>query len=68
MRGKMEDALQSAYIIVLTCGGWTSWATESCVTVTSHFIDNKWEMHSYVLQTSVMHNGANHCSETCTHL
>ena len=46
----MEDELQSAKKIVLTCDGWTSWTTEFYVTITAHFIDNKWEMHLYVLQ------------------
>lgn len=50
-RAKVEDALQSAERVALTCDGWTSRATES----TAHFIDNNWELQSYVLQTRVMH-------------
>ncbi|KAJ8346731.1 hypothetical protein SKAU_G00281320 [Synaphobranchus kaupii] len=54
-RAKVEDALQSAERVALTCDGWTSRATESYVTITAHFIDNNWELQSYVLQTRVMH-------------
>lgn len=32
-RGKVEDALQSAKRNVLTWGGWTTWATESYMTI-----------------------------------
>lgn len=38
MRGKLEDALQSAQRIVLTCDGLTRRAIEY-VTITAHFID-----------------------------
>lgn len=54
-RVKVENALKSAERVAVTCDGWTSRATESYVTITAHFIDNEWEMHSYVLQTRAMH-------------
>lgn len=58
---KVENALQSAERVALTCDAWTSRATESFVTITAHFV-HEWELHSYVLQTRVMsesHTGAN---------
>lgn len=61
-RAKVENALVSAERVGLTCDGWTSRATESYLTVTVHFVNNDWELKSYVLQTKVMsgsHTGAN---------
>ncbi len=60
-RAKVEDALQSAKRVALTCDGWTSRVTESFVTITAHFIDKNWDAQTYVLQTLVMndsHTGA----------
>lgn len=37
--------------IAITHDGWTSCATESYDTITAHFINNDWELHSAVLQT-----------------
>lgn len=50
-RAKVESALESAERVGLTCDGWTSRATESYITVTVHFINEDWEIKSYVLQT-----------------
>lgn len=38
--------------IALTTDGWTSLATEACVTVTAHFIDNDWELEDVILKTT----------------
>ena len=60
-KAKVENALQSAERVALTCDVWTSRATESFGTITAHFI-HKWELQSYILQTRVMsesHTGAN---------
>lgn len=60
-KANVENALQSAERVALTCDAWTSRATESYVTITAHFI-LEWELQSYVLQTRVMsesHTGAN---------
>ncbi|CAM4608459.1 unnamed protein product [Leuciscus chuanchicus] len=54
-RAKVESALESAERVGLTCDGWTSRATESYITFTVHFINEDWEINSYVLQTRAMH-------------
>uniref|UniRef100_A0A8C2FJ66 HAT C-terminal dimerisation domain-containing protein n=1 Tax=Cyprinus carpio TaxID=7962 RepID=A0A8C2FJ66_CYPCA len=60
---KVESALESAERVGLTCDGWTSRATESYITVTVHFINEDWEIKSYVLQTRAMHE-----THTGTHI
>ena len=50
----VKDALASAERVALTCDGWTSRTTEAYVTITSHFINDNWEIVSYVLQTRPM--------------
>ena len=45
--------LSSALAIALTTDGWTSRATQSYETITAHFINDKWDMTNYVLQTKV---------------
>ena len=60
-KAHVENALQSAERVALTCDAWTSRATESFVTFTVHFL-LEWELRSYVLQTRAMsesHTGAN---------
>ena len=46
--------LSSALAIALTTDGWTSRATQSYETITAHFINDKWDMTNYVLQTRVL--------------
>ena len=46
--------LNSAPAIALTTDGWTSMATQSYETITAHFINDKWDMSNYVLQTRVL--------------
>lgn len=48
---KVKSDLKNAESISLTTDGWTSKATQSYNTVTSHFIDQNWQLKSYVLQT-----------------
>ena len=55
-RAKVEDGLQSAKRVALTCDDWTSRATESFVTITAHFIEENWDAQTYVLQTLVMND------------
>ena len=38
-------------VSVITTDCWTSHATESHMTVTAHFVNNEYELKSYVLQT-----------------
>ncbi|KAK7909747.1 hypothetical protein WMY93_014431 [Mugilogobius chulae] len=61
-KATVKSALEMAERVGLTCDGWTSRATESYMTFTVHFINEDWEMKSYVLQTRAMHEthtGAN---------
>ncbi|KAK7933157.1 hypothetical protein WMY93_004053 [Mugilogobius chulae] len=61
-KSKVETDLRKATRVALTCDSWTSRATQSFVTFTAHFITNKWQMQSCVLQTRVMsdsHTAAN---------
>uniref|UniRef100_A0A3B3ZVN8 BED-type domain-containing protein n=1 Tax=Periophthalmus magnuspinnatus TaxID=409849 RepID=A0A3B3ZVN8_9GOBI len=51
----MINTLDQPPRVALTCDGWTSRATESYVTITSHFINEHWELISNVLQTRAMH-------------
>nr|XP_033467746.1 zinc finger BED domain-containing protein 1-like [Epinephelus lanceolatus] len=44
--------MQSAERVAITCDTWTSLSTQSCMTVTSHYIDNEWCLMSHVLQTT----------------
>ncbi|KAL1279226.1 hypothetical protein QQF64_025899 [Cirrhinus molitorella] len=54
-RENVKSALESAARVALTCDSWTSRATESYVTITAHFIDDRWKMNAYILQTRAMH-------------
>ena len=49
------ELLKSTERVALTCDGWTSRATDSYVTLTSHFISNEWALVSNVLQTRALH-------------
>ncbi len=60
---KVVDELSRASSVALTTDGWTSRGTESCVTITAHFITADWEMRSPVLQTRPLYE-----SHTGTHL
>ncbi|XP_051809325.1 E3 SUMO-protein ligase ZBED1-like [Acanthochromis polyacanthus] len=51
----VKTSLNAAQKVALTCDGWTSRATESYITITSHHISNDWEMVTHVLQTRAMH-------------
>lgn len=59
---KVGEALTKATRIALTCDAWTSTATQSFVTFTTHYITDDWQLQSHVLQTRVMyesHTAAN---------
>lgn len=38
--------LKSSEMVSLTTDGWTSRATESCITITAHFIDSSWHLRN----------------------
>ncbi|XP_060768023.1 E3 SUMO-protein ligase ZBED1-like [Neoarius graeffei] len=59
----VEQGLKAAHSIALTTDSWTSWATESFLTVTAHFISPEWDMRTVVLQTRPLHE-----QHTSTHL
>jgi hypothetical protein len=59
---QVKESLDSAECIALKCDGWTSRATESYITITSHHINEGWELVSHVLQTRALfesHTGTN---------
>lgn len=51
MRSTLKLDLGSVSDVAITHDGWTSCATESYSAVTAHFIDDKWNLKSAVLQT-----------------
>lgn len=62
VRDEVIQGLMSAERVAITSDGWTSCTTQSYITVTCHFIDNKWQMKNHVLQTRVLgdtHSGVN---------
>ncbi|XP_041372815.1 zinc finger BED domain-containing protein 4-like [Gigantopelta aegis] len=52
---QVQSILNEAETVALTTDGWTSRATESYITITSHFIDKSWKLQNKVLQTQPMH-------------
>lgn len=62
VKQEVAESLSKAERVALTCDAWTSRATESYVTITSHYISDQWKLVSHVLQTRVMyksHSGSN---------
>lgn len=41
----LKSDIRLAQTVAITTGGWTSRATETFATITSHFIDQNWKMH-----------------------
>nr|XP_055054000.1 E3 SUMO-protein ligase ZBED1-like [Misgurnus anguillicaudatus] len=68
-KARVKASLASAERVALTCDGWTSRTTEAYVTITAHFINEEWELVTYVLQTRDMpeshtgHNLAEHLTK-----
>ncbi|KAM8733234.1 E3 SUMO-protein ligase ZBED1-like [Acanthopagrus schlegelii] len=52
VKENVKTKLQSAERVGITSDTWTSLATESYMSVTAHFIDEEWNLVSYVLQTT----------------
>lgn len=55
VKSNIQATLSQADRVAITTDGWTSCANQSYVTITSHFIDSRWEMKNFVLQTRVLH-------------
>lgn len=51
VRQTVKDKIQVAERVGVTSDTWTSVATESYMSVTAHFIDDEWNLVSYMLQT-----------------
>lgn len=51
VKGVVMEYLQSASYIALTSDVWTSLATQSYISATTHFVTSEWELNSCVLQT-----------------
>lgn len=58
---KLSIILNNATTVSITTDAWTSTAVESYVTVTVHFINDSWELKSYVLET--FEHPENHTAE-----
>lgn len=52
---EVKNDLAEASTVALTSVGWTSWGTESYVTISSCQIDKEWKMRSYMLQVWIIH-------------
>ena len=61
VKEKVNSKLKPAEGVACTTDGWTSIATESYITLTCHFIDNKWDMNSFCLETR--HHPESHTAE-----
>jgi len=63
VREDLEKQLsQHATYFPVTTGMWTSGSTDTYISVTIHYIDNNWELHSYCLTTTYLsddHSGEN---------
>ena len=61
-RQEVIAQLQEAHSVALTTDSWKSRATESYVTITCHYIDNKWAQREFTVQTRILekkHSGEN---------
>ena len=55
VKEKVKENLSGPERVALTCDAWTSWATQSYITITAHHIAEDWSLSSDFLQTRVMH-------------
>ncbi|XP_055068182.2 E3 SUMO-protein ligase ZBED1-like [Misgurnus anguillicaudatus] len=58
---QVMSSMSQAIRVAITCDSWTSVATESYITITSHYISQDWNILSHVLQTGAVyesHTGA----------
>lgn len=58
----LVEELKQAPSVNLTTDCWTSFATDAYITITSHWLNSKWEQKSFVLQTRELresHNSEN---------
>ena len=61
VKSRVLNDVKNASSIALTTDGWTSRATQSYITITSHYVDNDFLMKSATLQTR--HLGVSHTGE-----
>ena len=61
VRERVSRAVQNACAVSLTTDGWSSRATMSYTTVTTHFITDKWTLEERVLET--LHTPESHTAE-----
>ncbi|KAK6196376.1 hypothetical protein SNE40_001613 [Patella caerulea] len=62
VKDDIQLQLRETSRVAITSDGWTSNSTQSYVTITVHFINDLWELCSFVLQTREMaesHTGSN---------
>ncbi|XP_054592246.2 E3 SUMO-protein ligase ZBED1-like [Nothobranchius furzeri] len=52
VKENVKSKLQSAERVGITTDTWTSVATESYMSLTTHYIDEEWNLNSYVSQTT----------------
>lgn len=53
----VQNELSQAIRVATTTDGWTSRATESYITITSHHISPDWQLKNFVLQTRPIYEG-----------
>ena len=58
---ELKEELNKVQFCSITTDCWTSWATESYITVTCHYINANWELRSAVLNTCLLQSS--HTSE-----
>ena len=66
VKAGITEGLRHAELIALTTDGWTSRATQSYITITAHYLDEKWEMQNPVLQTLPIYDA--HTSENLSNI
>ncbi|XP_051998856.1 E3 SUMO-protein ligase ZBED1-like [Xyrauchen texanus] len=65
VKAKLVEDLSNAKFIALTTDGWTSRATQSFITITTHYITDNWVIANPVLQTRAVYEShtSDHLSE-----
>ena len=66
VKERVKNQLNLASSVCFTTDIWTSRATQGYMTVTCHFIDELWQMKSFVLETfhlNTSHTAANIAAE-----
>ena len=64
VKARVKKCLESVAHVCLTTDIWTSRATQGYITVTCHFLDELWQMQTFVLETfnlTVSHTADKSC-------